>query len=131
MPLSDLKDPEELAGILQLIFGVLAIICLGMGWVVALDSFQHYTYCCGEDGEPYSAPSALVMILSIVLFPLFMIGGIIVIAVTGGFIQAVVMCAIIGAGFALSVYRVALKDKREKARARRWEEEQARNQRLH
>lgn len=129
MPLSDLKDPEELVGILQLIFGVLAVICLGMGWVAALDTFQHYTYCCDEDGELYAAPSALVIILSIFLFPLFMLGGIILIAVTGGFIQAVVMFAIIGVWLALSVYRMELRDKRETARALKWEKERARNRR--
>ena len=56
------------------------------------------------------------MVLSIILFPIFMVGGIIVVAFSGGVIQALIMIAIIGSWVAVTFYRMGLRDRREKER---------------
>jgi len=123
MNFPNFKDPEELAEIIQLILGVLAVLCLGAGWVIAIDAFPQYGHCCDDGGGSYSTPSGFVMILSIILFPVFMIGGIITLGFTGGFLQALIMLAIIGSWIAVTFYRMELRDRREKERVKRGDAE--------
>lgn len=116
----DLKDPSGFPSLVPGIFAVASVIVCGMSFVYAIDTLPHYERCCGEAGETYSSPSALMMIASIVLFPITILAGFIMMLLAGKFLQVFVMITIL-MGFVWSwMWVEGLKD-RERAAAERLE----------
>jgi len=101
----NLDQKTEILSFVQLIFGIGAIFICGGLWVVAIDELPQFTHCCGEAGETYGSPSGLMMIASVVLFPLFIFAGFVILLLKGAILQSAVMFLIVAGWFALKLFR--------------------------
>ncbi|WP_146010356.1 hypothetical protein [Acidimangrovimonas sediminis] len=95
MRLPKFLNQDGLATLFVVPLSTFAFLVCGIAWYVAVNQLPSVTTCCAQGGETYAIPGLLAMILSVVLFPLFIIAGFVIMIFDGRALDAVGMVFVV------------------------------------